>query len=103
MILRFHDEAYEELVAALAWYLERSEAASDGLFTEFRAVYHRASEHPNSGSRSDGGLRRFPLRKYPFVVYVHPGSGRIVAFAHASRRPGYFLDRLPLESMEDSP
>ena len=43
--------------------------------------------------------RRVVLKRFPYVVIyeIRPDENLIVAIAHASRQPGYWLNRLPEE------
>jgi hypothetical protein len=42
------------------------------------------------------GVKRLPLRRFPYAVVVRAEASELVviAFAHTSRRPGYWRDRL---------
>ena len=48
------------------------------------------------------GLRRYVLRRFPFVLYYHHQTAEnlvtIYAVMHTSRRPGYWRERLPFSS-----
>jgi plasmid stabilization system protein ParE len=59
------------------------------------------AEHPEIGPRwehagSDDRIRRIPLARYPFVMFYVVGSEsvRVLAVAHTSRRPEYWIERL---------
>lgn len=48
------------------------------------------------------GLRRYVLRRFPFVLYYHyrPTEDLVIIYAvmHTSREPGYWRGRLPFSS-----
>jgi toxin ParE1/3/4 len=52
-------------------------------------------EHPGLGSPTVHGKRRVLMRRFPFaLIYaVVDDEVRILAVAHASRRPGYWSER----------
>lgn len=95
------DEAAGELADAT----EYLESASDGLGAAFLAVFEAKlrliASLPESGPRLENAppgheLRAFLLRRFPYIVVVGPFSGRltVVAVAHTSRSPGYWMGRL---------
>ncbi len=94
------DAAEEEQIDAAVRY----EAQRDGLGLRFISEVERVSaliaEQPGIGapwtySKVPEGVRRFPLRSFPYhVVYVEEPRLVIVAVAHMRRRPGYWRARL---------
>jgi len=98
MRIRFLDDARDEFDAAIDWYAERSVIAAE----RFRSLVANAIEQlaatpraaPMWPDRND--LRAWPLSRFPFsLVYLLDNDQLvIVAVAHASRRPGYWRDRL---------
>ena len=91
--------AERELRAALCW----SESMRPGLGAEFLGAVHgvvgRTAENPGAGPLLDGqftvpagGAPRFPCVLFFHIVGDEPV---VVAVAHSSRRPGYWLDRTP--------
>ena len=92
--------AAAEGAAAAAWY----ESQQPGLGSEFEAALQAALdllETPVAplvavpGPAGARGAMRIVLRRFPFDVVVVPARDGwlIVAFAHHSRRPGYWRDR----------
>ena len=55
-------------------------------------------EHPGVGERVGTKHRRFPLQGFPYFVNYRiddeKGMIRVVAIAHQSRRPGYWVNRV---------
>jgi len=101
--VRILRQAAVEAEAASAWY----EKERQGLGTEFFEAIDSAIDliedgllplSPMPGSSSGLGAKRLILRRFPYdIVVVDRGSERIVvAFAHHSRKPGYWQDRAGL-------
>ncbi len=96
MNYEFHPEAEHELYEAALYY----ESKVPGLGHRFADEVDRAMqlllENPELGSRLDGDLRHFVLRRFPFsVVYaVTPDFVHIVAVAHGYRKPDYWQLRV---------
>jgi len=95
--LRVVPEAEQELAAAAEWYEERR----PGLGVELIATVDGALEEilaaPTSFGRWKGrDYRRHVLRRFPYVVFFRMTGDdvEILAFAHAKRRPGYWLGRV---------
>lgn len=91
----FHPDAVLEGAAARTWYAERSPVAAALLTAELDSAVLAIVDQPARWPRYLHGTRRYLLRRFPYAV-VHrekPGSVLVVAFAHASRRPGYWKDR----------
>jgi toxin ParE1/3/4 len=94
--VEFHEDATAEYDAAFDWYLERSPDAA----LKFDAEVDRALAHilqsPQRWTSGPYSTRRFLLRHFPFIViYRQLASAQIqvVAIAHTSRRPGYWMGR----------
>ncbi len=95
--VEFHEEATAEYDAAFDWYLEQSPDAA----LKFDAQVDRALAYilhaPQRWTAGPFSTRRFLLRNFPFnVIYRQLASARvqIVAIAHTSRRPGYWMGRI---------
>jgi plasmid stabilization system protein ParE len=103
MTVRFRTEpeASGELAEARLWY-ERRRAGLGLVFLEaIDAALEFIAGFPEAGSPvtdvpRDLGVRRVPVRRFPFhVVYLElPGVIRILAFAHDRRLPGYWRSRI---------
>ena len=97
-VLRLLAEAEHELRAAARWY----EVQRPGLGVEFigalDAALHRISETPDAYPvwLANQRFQRAIVRRFPYVVFYRLVSEEIVvvAIAHNSRRPGYWLTRV---------
>ena len=93
---RFLPPAEFELLAEVACYSK----ARTGLGLRFQsAVEHavaRVSAFPLSGRPSAKATRQMLVKGFPFNVVYRPGESEIliVAIAHQSRQPGYWLTRV---------
>lgn len=99
--LRILAEAAEEAAEAAAWY-EKERA---GLGVDFEDAIEAALDVLEqdvapltslTGTAGARGAKRLVLRRFPYSVIVHENETEIVvvAFAHHSRRPGYWRDRM---------
>ena len=99
--LRTHRLAEDELGEAGVWY----EARQPGLGVSFldlvdkaigRLPAARLPSSPVPGVKATKNARRVLLKRFPYsiVFYERETEIVIVAFAHTSRRPGYWQSRL---------
>ena len=94
-----HREAEAELRAATEWYRSRSATAALGFVDAIGHALHAISETPEAWPRraARADIRAFVLARYPFAVVYRvtpqPGPLRVLAIAHAHRRPDYWLRR----------
>jgi len=98
--VRILRQAADEAEAAAAWY----EQERQGLGAEFVEAIEAAIDviedgflplSPMPGISGAQGAKRLILRRFPYdIVIVDRNDERIVvAFAHHSRKPGYWRDR----------
>jgi plasmid stabilization system protein ParE len=94
--VEFVPEAEDELGLAADFYERRRM----GQGTAFRDAVAQAvlliAEYPEVGSPLIRTVRRLTVSGFPFVlVYVRTSDAvRIIAVAHTSRRPTYWLERV---------
>lgn len=95
------DEAEDELIAAERWYEDRV----PGLGREFRLALDEAMEQlaatplaasPVLSIPISLGARQIIVKRFPYsIIFIeHESDFWVAAFAHQSRRPGYWRDRL---------
>ena len=93
----FHPEASTDYARALNWYAKRSRRAARGFETEIERVTGILTDNPLRYPECAAGCREATLTRYPYsLVYRVEANGSIliVAVAHSSREPGYWLDRV---------
>jgi hypothetical protein len=99
--IRIHPEAAEEAERVTGWY----ENERPGLGRDFEAAVDAALDLltcdpipsvPATGGAGKRGVRRLILKRFPYdVVFVERADHIwVVAFAHHSRRPTFWRDRL---------
>jgi len=98
--LRVLAEARQEFADALRYYRRQAPAFAEALALEYRQIVCHAGEFPDAGAVEGASesipVRRFLLRQFPYKVLIVNLSDQIVviAFAHAKRKPGYWLERI---------
>ena len=94
--VEFDDDARCEFDDAVNWYAARNEGAALGLVSEVDAAIDAIVADPGRFLRTYAGCQMRRLKRYPYCVvyYRHNDIIRIVAVAHAKRRPGYWRSRL---------
>lgn len=99
--VRIHEAAAEEAAEAAAWY----EKERPGLGADFQRAVDAALDLLEDdivplvslpGVAGTRGVKRMLLRRFPYAVVVRQGAAEavVIAFAHTSRRPGYWRGRL---------
>ena len=93
--ISFHPAAATEVEAALVWYEARSRTVAEQFLLELDRALALILESPRSWEEVIGSCRRYPLRRFPFLIYFRESDFgiEIVAVAHGRRRPGYWQDR----------
>lgn len=93
--------AARELEEAAAWYEAEQNGLGAGFLNEFERVAELLGEDspplvPVPGRAGKFGAKRILLHRFPFsvVVLIRKDEIVIVAVAHQSRRPGYWVERL---------
>lgn len=91
-----HPDAILEATEAWLWYLDRSADAAADFVEEFDRAMASIIEAPERWPALESGRRRFVLRRFPFVIWyrIREEDIRVLAFAHARRRPGYWKGRV---------
>jgi plasmid stabilization system protein ParE len=94
--LRFHPQAEQEYLTALAWHRERSLIAATNFESAFVQAASRIREAPQRWPIYFADFRKYTLRQFPFSIVYQDLSSEIVVFAvaHGRRRPGYWMDRV---------
>ncbi|NOZ00289.1 MAG: type II toxin-antitoxin system RelE/ParE family toxin [Deltaproteobacteria bacterium] len=93
--IEFHPEALAEARAAKDWYHERSPEIAEGFGRDIAKAIDVISEGPFRWPETSQGVRRYVLRRFPFLIVYKVVDSLIyvIAVAHGRRLPGYWRDR----------
>ena len=96
MICEFHPEAEQEFVEAAAYYERNITDLGERYGSEVHHAIERILEYPELGSSIDVVLRRLMLTRFPYFLIFSFTTEllRVVAVAHARRRPAYWRSRV---------
>ena len=102
LIVLYEEEAEQELIEAAGWYEERREGLGEAFIAEVARQVSRAAKAPHRFSKVpsqkhvDHPIRRAVLKRFPYViVFVELDDElRVLAVAHAKRKPTYWARRL---------
>jgi hypothetical protein len=99
--IRLFPEAVAELAEAAEWYSGRRPGLELDFLDQVERILLVIEGSPASFPRlldlpEDLGIRRALVPRFPYaVVFIDLGTEvRVLAVAHAKRRPGYWLDRI---------
>ena len=103
-LVRLSSEALDELFEAAVWYQARRSGLESEFLAEVDRVLPLIGSSPDAFPRlldlpADLVIRRALLPRFPYaLIFMDLGEHvRVLAVAHAKRRPGYWLDRLGTE------
>ena len=101
MRVELHPEARAELRSAAVWYDEQRLGLGDEFVAEVTETLARIAEASHSYALwpnvkdATGPIRRALVQRFPYAIAfeVHSDQIRVLALAHAKRRPLYWLAR----------
>jgi plasmid stabilization system protein ParE len=100
-VVRLSPEAIDELVEAAGWYRARWPGLESEFLAEVDRVLPLIGNSPTAFPRlrdlpEDLVIRRALLPRFPYtLIFMDLGEHiRVLAVAHAKRRPGYWLERV---------
>jgi hypothetical protein len=98
--IRILEAAAEEVAEAAAWYEEQRPGLGEDFSHAIEAALDLLADDivplsAVSGSAAARGAKRLVLKRFPYDVVVREAADEVivVAFAHHSRRPGYWRAR----------
>jgi toxin ParE1/3/4 len=94
--LEFHQAAAAELESAFDWYLARDERVASAFLDEVSRAIEMIAQAPERWPLGMADVRKFVLRRFPFLIFYRdlPSMIQILAVAHGRRRPGYWRRRI---------
>jgi plasmid stabilization system protein ParE len=92
---RFLGPARKEFLAEVARYEQAQSGLGQRFATSVQAATARALAFPNAGTPAASGTRKITVKSFPFsIIYRSDKAGiMVIAIAHHSRRPGYWITR----------
>ena len=96
-----HPEARNELRAAAVWHDERRAGLGEEFLAEATRLLTAVGDRPQAWPRWPGTsadeptIRRTVMSRFPYLAAceIHEDHVLVLAFAHAKRRPLYWLGR----------
>jgi plasmid stabilization system protein ParE len=94
--IRYHEAAEDELLNEIGYLELRANGLGRRFFEEIRRSEKLISQFPESAEEIRPGIRKRVLRKfrYSLIYSIEEEGVLILAVAHHSRRPGYWLGRI---------
>lgn len=93
---RFSAEAQQELLQAARWYLtEGGQAVAEQFEADMGRALRLLAGMPKLGRPLKAGVRTWPLKRFPYLLAyrVQGDMLSVIAVAHQSRAPGYWVGR----------
>jgi len=92
----FHRKALAEAARSALYYDRQRPGLGADFFEELDAVTGEAAKDPLCQPADKDSVRSWRLERFPFRVYyvIEPSCIRMLAVAHASRRPDYWRPRI---------
>lgn len=92
----YHEAAEEELLHEIGYLELRANGLGRRFFAEVRRAENLISQFPESAEEIRPGIRKRILRKFRYsLIYSAEKDGLLIlAVAHHSRRPGYWIGRV---------
>ena len=94
--VRYHQAAEDELLAEIGYLEMRVPGLGRRFHAEVRKAENELARFPQSAPEVAPGIRKHPLRKFPFsILYSIEKDGLLIlAVAHHRRRPRYWTGRV---------
>ncbi len=94
--VRYHEAAEDELLNEIDYLEHRVPGLGRRFYAEVRRAENLVAQFPESGQEVLPGIRKRTLRKFRFsLIYSIEKDGLLIlAVAHFSRRPRYWVGRV---------
>jgi plasmid stabilization system protein ParE len=91
----YHRLAASELIKSAEFYERRNPTLGEAFLSNVEVMLAKIQRAPEFGKPGKFGTRSWKIRRFPFrIVYLEkPDRFWIVAIAHLSRRPDYWIRR----------
>lgn len=96
MRVKYHEAAEEELLHEIGYLEQRANGLGRRFFAEVQRAEDLIAQFPELAAEILPGIRRRILRKFRYsLIYTMERDGLLIlAVAHHSRRPGYWVGRV---------
>lgn len=97
MTVRFVQEAGQEFLDAIRYYEDAEPGLGRRFSADLESAVQRLRDHPETYRIRNAGQRSINLKTFPFYLpfIVRAGTVWVLAVAHESRRPRYWISRRP--------
>lgn len=97
MTSRFHEAAAVELAETVTYYDDKAPGLGERFLDEVKEATRYIERYPEIAPVIEDDVRAKVLVRFPYslMYVVDENELYIVAVAHQSKRPAYWLDRLP--------
>ena len=94
--IKYHEAAETELLNEIGYLELRAKGIGRRFYAEVRRAERLIAQFPESAEEIRPGIRKRILRtfRYSLIYSREPESLLILAVAHHSRRPGYWVGRV---------
>ncbi len=91
-----HEEAEKELWHAVGYYEDKVKGLGLDFEIEIQKALTLIQENPKISTETEYGVRRHLLQRFPYFIYYDEYEEYIwiIAFAHTSRKPFYWENRI---------
>jgi plasmid stabilization system protein ParE len=94
--IRYLEAAEEELLTEIGYFERRAQGLGRRFFDQVKRAESFIAQSPEASEEIRPGIRRRLLRqfRYSLIYSLEPEGPLILAVAHHSRRPGYWIGRV---------
>lgn len=90
------NEAEVDFDSSYEYYFEESPTVADAFFQKLNFAFNIIKQNPYSFSIIHKNIRKYVIKKFPFVIYytVNDPIIKVIAIFHTSRHPEIWNDRI---------
>ncbi len=94
--IELSEEAENDLSKSFEYYFKDSPKVADTFFNEINISIEKIKQNPFSFSKVYNNIRKYVIKKFPFVIYykVENYTIRVIAIFHTSRNPEIWNERI---------
>ena len=94
--IELSDEAEQDFDNSYEFYANKSENVANSFYQDVNNSLEKITESPNTFPKALKDIRKFVMKKFPFIIYyqVKRFTIRVLAIFHASRNPESWQKRI---------